>query len=60
MLSLNSSSFIIPSFPSPMFLIESIPLNIPADISVFKILKPKSSKLLMVLFFYTSSNDILN
>ena len=60
MLSLNFSSSITPSFPFPIFIIESIPLNIPTYINVFKILKPKSSKLLMVLSFYTSSNDILN
>ena len=60
MLSLIFSSFITPSFPFLEVLIDSIPLNIPADISVFTILQPKSSKSLMALFFYTSSNDMLN
>lgn len=60
MLSLNFSSFIIPSFPFLEVFIDSIPLNIPADIRVFTILQPKSSKSLMALSFYISSNDMLN
>ena len=60
MLSLNFSSFITPSFPFLEFFIDSIPLNNPADIRVFTILQPKSSKSLMALSFYTSFNDILN